>query len=111
MPTCPMCAEAVPAGAAKCEQCGHSLREAPAPRADGQSTYDVMQDKVGLVPNVRLKDNLMQAAATGIGVLLGVVIGGLAGGGQGALVGALVGLIIGGLGSGFVLMIMGLMRR
>lgn len=111
MPTCPMCAETIPAAAATCVHCGHSLRGPAAGPGGTPKGYDVLQDKVGLVPNVRPKDNLFQAAATVVGVLVGVGIGAATNGKQGALVGALGGLVVGGLGSGFVLMIVGLVRK
>lgn len=113
MATCPLCAEPIQAEATKCPHCGEGL-VAPAAgmtRAPAGSTYDVLQDKVGLVPNVRLADNLLQAAVTVVAVALGVAIGAVAGGVEGALAGALGGLLLGGLGSGFVLMIVGLLRR
>lgn len=113
MATCPVCAEPIQADATKCPHCGEGLvaPAAGATRAPAGSTYDVLQDKVGLVPNVRMKDNLIQAAVTAIAVVLGLAVGGVAGGKEGALAGVLGGLVLGGLGSGFVLMIVGLLRR
>ncbi len=74
--------------------------------------YEKVADKVGLVPNVRTKDNLYQGVAVLGTTTLGLT-GGLVSGGWpvGALVGALAGLVIGGLVSGGVLMVLGLMRR
>lgn len=112
MSTCPMCAEPLQPGADKCPHCGESLVQPARATSPGRgSPYDVMQDKVGLVPNVRLKDNLIQAGVTAGAVLFGAVIGAIADGVEGALLGALGGLILGGLGSGFALMIVGLRRR
>jgi hypothetical protein len=116
VPTCPLCAESIEADLIKCPHCGEGLVAMAAsgggsPVRAGGSTYDVLQDKVGLVPNVRLKDNLIQAVVTVVAVALGVGIGAVVSGAEGALVGALGGLVLGGLGSGFVLMIVGLFRR
>ncbi|MCO5166500.1 MAG: hypothetical protein M9894_09060 [Planctomycetes bacterium] len=112
MTTCPMCAESVADGAERCLHCGEALgRPAGTSRAPGGLTYDVMQDKVGLVPNLRVKDNLVQAIVTVVALVLGVAIGTVFGGAEGALAGALGGLVVGGLGSGVVLMIIGLVRR
>lgn len=112
MPTCPMCAETIAAGVATCVHCGHSLRGPAAPEPGGTPKgYDVLQDKVGLVPNVRWKDNVFQGVATLVGTLLGVAIGAVLGGGDGAVLGGLAGLVLGGIGSGFVLMIAGLLRK
>lgn len=74
--------------------------------------YEKLADKVGLVPNVRKKDNLYQGVAV-LGTTTVGLIGGLLAGGWpvGALLGALAGLVIGGLVSGGVLMVLGLMRR
>ncbi|MBX3468751.1 MAG: hypothetical protein KF878_17920 [Planctomycetes bacterium] len=112
MTSCPMCAETIEDGAERCVHCGEALTRDPSPaRVPGGLSYDVMQDKVGLVPNLRVKDNVIQAIVTVVALVLGVAIGGVLGGAEGALVGALAGLVVGGLGSGFVLMILGLVRR
>jgi hypothetical protein len=74
--------------------------------------YHAIADKVGLVPNVRVKDNVIQgiavAATTVVGVAVGAIVGGTA---EAALIGALAGLVVGGFVSGLVLMVVGLARR
>ena len=75
-------------------------------------TYNFLADKIGGVPNVRKKDNLYQAAAIGVFLIVGVVVGGLVGGWpEGVLLGALAGLIAGTLISGAVLTVIGLRRK
>ncbi len=75
--------------------------------------YERIADKVGLVPNVRKKDNLYQGAAVLAATTVGSILGHVLMGGWpvGALVGGLGGLVAGGLVSGVVLMIIGLMRK
>jgi hypothetical protein len=76
------------------------------------STYNFLADKIGGVPNVRKKDNLYQAAAIGVFLIVGVVVGGLLGEWpQGVLLGGLAGLIAGTLISGAVLTVIGLCRK
>ena len=76
------------------------------------STYNFLADKIGGVPNVRKKDNLDQAAAIGVFLIVGVVVGGFVGGWpEGVLLGALAGLIAGTLISGAVLTVIGLRRK
>ena len=74
--------------------------------------YEKVADKVGLVPNVRKKDNVYQGLAvlgtTAVGVVAGLI---WAGWPIGAMLGALAGLVIGGLVSGLVLMFVGLARK
>ncbi|MBI3201900.1 MAG: hypothetical protein HYZ29_10185 [Myxococcales bacterium] len=72
--------------------------------------YHRLADTVGLVPNIRRKDNLLQAAIVGGGTLPCVAIGAIWSGGQGALIGALIGLVGFGLVSGLVIMVLGLVR-
>ena len=86
-------------------------RSTPASRGAGP-TYDLLADKVGGVPNLRKKDNLYQAAAIGVFLVVGLVVGGLFGDGlQGVLLGGLAGLIGGTLISGAVLTVIGLCRK
>ena len=74
--------------------------------------YHEIADTVGLVPNVRKKDNVIQgiavAGTTVVGVAIGAVVGGAT---EAALIGALGGLVVGGFVSGLVLMVVGLVRR
>jgi hypothetical protein len=73
----------------------------------------VVRDSVGMVPNFRKNDNILQlvivAAFTVVGVASGVALNAgsrLLGG----LIGALVGLILGTFLSGLILMVMGWVR-
>lgn len=74
--------------------------------------YDEIADKVGLVPNVRKKDNLYQGLAVlctmAITTPLGFFFGGWP---MGVLSGVFAGLVIGGFVSGLVLMILGMLRK
>jgi len=87
------------------------------PPVDSRKTYDAFADKVGLVPNVRLKDNLIQGLVVAAFTLLGAWLGpalipsdwGL--GSMAVGLGALAGLLCGGFVSGLVLMILGLLRK
>lgn len=77
-----------------------------------RKSYDAFADKVGMVPNVRFKDNLIQGIVVAVFTLIGALGGyfvspDLSGAGYGAL----SGLIGGGFLSGFVLMIVGLNRK
>lgn len=78
----------------------------------GARTYNIVADKVGLVPNIRMKDNLLQALATliftGIGALVGFLVGRSL---TGLFLGVGAGLVAGLLLSGGVLMIVGLFRK
>jgi membrane associated rhomboid family serine protease len=76
------------------------------------AAYDQVADKVGMVPNVRLKDNLIQLAVVAIATPLGAVVGWLVGRcGMAAFFGAVGGLVAGALLSGLVLMVAGLVRE
>ena len=79
-------------------------------KSPAREEYDEIADKVGLVPNLRGKDNLAQGVIVGSATAVGVVIGGLIGGMEGALVGALLGLVVSGFLTGFALMIIGWLR-
>ena len=74
--------------------------------------YDDVADKVGLVPNVRKKDNLYQGLAVlctlAVSTPIGFVLWGWP---MGVMAGALAGLVVGGLVSGLVLMVIGLTRK
>lgn len=80
--------------------------------ASGSRSYDQFADKVGLVPNVRKKDNLIQ----GLAVLAGLLVGALVGWSwkrsfEAALLGALIGLVGATLVSGTVLLVLGWRRK
>ena len=92
-----------------------------APRGTG-AQYDAMADKIGLVPNLRKKDNLYQGIC-----VLAFVVGGMTAGWfwDGAairelvgdtwplriIVGGLAGLVAGTLLSGLFLLVRGLLRK
>jgi hypothetical protein len=105
------------AGATICKHCKSDLK-APLPWKDGarkkgsKMSYDEVVDKVGLVPNVKARDNLIQGVVVGVFALIGGFIG-LIGGGwpEGFGLGVVGGLIVGGFLSGLVLMFIGLTRK
>ncbi len=84
--------------------------------ADGKkqkrgSAYDIIADKVGLVPNCREDDNLFQLRFIAIFTLLSVVVGGAWLGPEiGIVVGFLIGVVGGGILSGIILLVIGLLR-
>ena len=87
-------------------------QSAPPSSGGADPTYNFLADKIGGVPNVRKKDNLYQAVAIGLFVIIGVVVGAFVGeGSTGVLLGALGGLIAGTLISGAVLTVIGLCRK
>ena len=90
------------------------------PGADAQ--YHRIADKVGLIPNVRKKDNLYQGICVLGFLLVGMVLGGFWDGAQirdfigdglmiRIIVGGVVGLVVGALLSGLVIMVLGLSRK
>jgi hypothetical protein len=87
-------------------------QNAPASSGGPDPTYNLLADKIGGVPNIRKKDNLYQAVAIGVFLIVGVVVGGFVGGWpEGVLLGGLAGLIAGTLISGAVLTVIGLCRK
>ena len=75
-------------------------------------TYATIADRVGLVPNLRLWDNLLQGAVCAAFVLIGGLAGlALGGGAEGLCVGLFFGLVVGVLLSGSVMLVIGLIRR
>jgi hypothetical protein len=76
--------------------------------ASGREQYNVIADTV-VGPNLRLRDNLIQAASIIVCMLLGVVIGALLLGPNermaGIIFGGFIGLLVGLFGSGIFLMI------
>jgi hypothetical protein len=84
--------------------------ETKGPQKSARETYDTVADTIGLVPSVRLKDNVIQGitvvVVTGIAALVGFVMGGT----TGLAVGALLGLVGSLLVSGTVLMVVGWVR-
>ena len=97
---------------------------APAPASpttepDGLEVYNRVAETVGLVPNLRLKDNLLQLGAVVVGVLLGAGAGAAFARSRGGVgselligagVGGLLGFIVFGVLSGVVLMVVGWVR-
>jgi hypothetical protein len=82
------------------------------PPGSTSDSYDQFADKVGLVPNVRKKDNLYQGIAVVAGLLLGALVGWLwKDTFEAALLGALIGLVGATLVSGLVLLVLGLKRK
>src|SRR5512137_791574 len=76
---------------------------APLSSGGADATYNLLADKIRGVPNVRKKDNLYQAAAIGVFLIVGAVVGWFLGEWpQGMLLGGLTGLIAGTLISGAV---------
>lgn len=77
---------------------------------DGMEAYNRVAEIVGMVPSLRWKEHHIQAVV----ILLFAVVGGIIGlifeDRIGAILGALSGVIFGTFISGFVLMILGLVR-
>ncbi len=78
----------------------------------GKEVYNLVTD-VAIGPNIRLRDNLVQAAVIVVCTLLGTGIGALLIEDRiaGCLVGGFVGLLAGLLGSGLFLMIYRMVRH
>ena len=72
----------------------------------------MVSDTVGGL-NLRLTDNLVQAAVIAAATVLGALVGWMVGpaGGTGLVLGAGAGLLVGFFGSGFVIGLYGLVRR
>ncbi len=129
---CAHCHASLPADALGgfCPRCGEPIvvsvpEEAPAagqPSLSGRESLNVLTDTV-VGPNIRFRDNLHQALAIGIFVLLGAGVGALIAfrfGGPddrglnaalGAACGGFLGLIVGTLTSGLFLAIYRLVRH
>jgi hypothetical protein len=92
---------------------GADHQKGPAPSSPGADpTYNLLADKIGGVPNIRKKDNLFQAAAIGVFLIVGAVVGLFVGEWpEGILLGSLAGLIAGTLISGAVLAVIGICRK
>lgn len=57
-------------------QPGADDQQSPKPSSGGaDATYNLLADKIGGVPNIRKKDNLYQAAAIGVFLIVGAVVG------------------------------------
>ena len=79
-------------------------------RSSGMDDYHTVADTVGMVPSLRLSDNLIQAIVISVATIIGAVVGWLVWGGMGALLTAAGGMIVATLISGMVLMVMGWVR-
>ena len=81
---------------------------ATAPPRSGREQYNVIADTV-IGPNLRVKDNVIQAVAIGVCLILGIVVGAMIvrpnDRSMGIVFGALAGLLVGLFGSGIFLMI------
>jgi len=82
----------------------------------GLDAYHTVAETVGFVPNIRLKDNIVQTVSVGMGLVggagAGAVIAAVRGGEfwLGATVGGVLGLIAATFLSGLVLMVLGWIR-
>jgi hypothetical protein len=83
---------------------------------EGVGAYQTVADTVGLVPSLRVKDNVIQAIFVAFGLIVGVGIGLAVANANnaewyiGAMIGALGGLIVSTLLSGGVIMVLGWIR-
>src|SRR5829696_3004669 len=83
----------------------------PAPPAAGNEAYQNVADTVGMVPSLRWKDNLIQAACILLGAVLGAAITFFATGNPGfAVLGGIGGIVAALFISGIVLMFLGWRR-
>jgi hypothetical protein len=71
----------------------------------------LMADKIGFVPNVRRKDNVIQGLSVVASMLIGAGVGFGIGEAVGAAAGAVAGVVGGLMISGAILAIVGLVRR
>jgi uncharacterized YccA/Bax inhibitor family protein len=78
----------------------------------GVEQYNRVAETVGMMPTLRIKDNVVQAVIVLIGTILGAVVGYFVSDQdpRAAVLGAIAGLVLFGLVSGFVLMIIGWKR-
>ncbi|QQS09348.1 MAG: hypothetical protein IPK69_01620 [Phycisphaerales bacterium] len=94
-------------------------RKTPPPLPNQElDNYQKIADKVGFVPSLRVKDNVIQGITAVIGAGIGVLVGYLIAAhiqsgatGIAMMVGGLLGFITGALLVGFVLMILGWFRK
>jgi hypothetical protein len=86
-------------------------RSASTQTASASSTYERVADKVGMVPSMRLSDNLISLAGAVVGAIIGVIAGGIFRGGIGMAVGGVGGLFIGVVLAGLYLGIRNLFRK
>jgi hypothetical protein len=87
------------------------MTDEPARHKEGlRETYDVVADTVGLVPSLRMKDNVIQGLVIAVVTALAALAGYLTHGTEGLAIGSLLGLIGSLVLSGAVLMVIGWIR-
>ena len=84
--------------------------EPPRKHPDEVERYNRVAETVGLMPTLRVKDNVVQAIVVLGATGLGAAVGWLQGGGFGAVVGGAAAMILSAFVSGFVLMVLGWTR-
>jgi hypothetical protein len=92
---------------------GVSIQPGSHPQSsEAKEVYNVFEQKIGGVPNLRKRDNLYQGLCILGCLVIGAVVGLVAGGSlSGAGIGALIGTVGGLLLSGIVLMVIGWFRK
>ena len=85
-------------------------KQPKSPKDKSREAYDTVTDTVGFLPNIRLKDNVIQGiiivVTTGLVALIGLLKKGIAG----LLIGFVLGLVGSLLLSGTILMVLGWVR-
>ena len=84
--------------------------EAKGPEKSLRNTYDTVADTVGLVPSLRVKDNVIQGITVVVLTAIAALVGFVVNGTTGLAIGTLLGLIASLLISGGVLMVVGWIR-
>ena len=84
----------------------------PSGATSGLEDYNRIAETVGMMPTLRVKDNVIQALVVLAGIIVGAVVGYIIGeqDPRAAVLGGVAGLVLFGLISGFVLMILGWVR-
>ena len=84
----------------------------PSGATGGLEDYNRIAETVGMMPTLRVKDNVIQALVVLAGIIVGAVVGYIIGeqDPRAAVLGGIAGLVLFGLISGFVLMILGWVR-
>lgn len=115
--SCPKCRgeivlpEGNPPASIDCPHCKTTLF-AKGDVISGRDVYNIVSD-LGTGVNLRMKDNLYQLAAIGIGLVLGIAIGffSMNDHATGAVLGGFIGLLAGLFGSGIFLMVYRFIRH
>jgi len=79
--------------------------------SEAKEVYNVFEQKIGGVPNLRKRDNVYQGVSILVCLAIGATVGLMLGGPTGAGIGALIGTVGGLLLSGIVLMVIGWLRK